>query len=127
MKKNKTIYWISTGIVAIAMLLSAVGYFISPEMKAVFEHLGFPDYFRIELGAAKILGALVLILPMIPERVKAFAYFGFAITFVSAFIAHLSSGDPISAAAMPLVFLGILIVSFRFLSKLETVEKEQTK
>jgi hypothetical protein len=56
-------------------------------------HLGFPDYFRIELGAGKLLGAIALILPFVPRKVKEFAYAGFTIIFVSAFIAHLASGD----------------------------------
>ncbi|MEQ1764768.1 MAG: DoxX family protein [Pyrinomonadaceae bacterium] len=119
--KNKIIYWATSGLVAAAMILAAIGYFTSPEMRTTFEHLGFPDYFRVELGVAKILGAIVLIVPMFPERVKAFAYFGFAITFVSASIAHLSSGDPISVAIVPLVFLAILMVSFNFRNKLENV------
>jgi len=33
-------------------------------------HLGFPDYFRIELAFAKTIGALVLIIPKIPIRIK---------------------------------------------------------
>jgi hypothetical protein len=117
MKKNKIIYWISTGIITAMMLFSAIAYFTSPDMKATFVHLGFPSYFRIELGISKILGALVLIFPGISEKIKAFAYFGFAITFISAFIAHLSSGDPLSAAVIPLVFLVILIVSYNFQNK----------
>ena len=86
-------------------------------MKDGFIHLGFPVYFRIELAIAKLLGAVVLILPMIPARIKDFAYTGFAITFTSAFIAHQSSGDAISIAIMPLLFLGILAVSYIYYHK----------
>jgi len=86
-------------------------------MKAAFVHLGFPGYFRVELAVAKIIGALVLLVPGIPKIVKQFAYFGFALTFLSAFIAHTASGDPISVAIMPLLFLGILIVSYFYFLK----------
>ena len=127
MKKNKIIYWITTGVISAMMLFSAFGYLTSPDLQAVFVHLGFPGYFRIELAVLKILGALVLIIPGIPEKLKSFAYFGFAITFISAFIAHLSSGDPVSAASIPLVFLAILIVSYNFQNKLETNSKNQDK
>lgn len=109
--KNKIIYWTTTGIITAMMLFSAFGYFTNPDMKAAFVHLGFPDYFRIELGVFKILGALALILPIVSDKIKSFAYFGFALTFVSAFIAHIASGDPISVAAAPIVFLSILGVS----------------
>ena len=117
MNKNKIIYWTTTGIISAMMVFSAYGYFSNPDMKAAFVHLGFPDYFRIELGVLKILGALVLILPMISDKVKSFAYFGFALTFVSAFIAHYASGDPISVAVAPIVFLVILGVSYIFYHK----------
>jgi len=117
MKKNKIIYWASTGIIGAMMLFSAYGYLTSEAMKAAFVHLGFPGYFRIELAIAKITGAIVLLVPVIPKRIKEFAYFGFAITFISAFIAHTSSGDPISVAIMPLLFSGILLVSYIYNDK----------
>jgi DoxX-like family len=112
MKRNKIIFWITTVIVSAMMLYSAFNYLTNEVMKGAFVHLGFPSYFRIELAVAKILGAIVLILPLILGRLKEFAYFGFAITFISAFIAHISSGDHFSVAVAPLVFLGILATSY---------------
>lgn len=117
MKKDKIIFWITSGIVSAMMLFSAFNYLTNEGMKEAFVHLGFPSYFRIELAIAKILGAIVLILPLIPNRLKEFAYTGFAITFISAFIAHISSGDPISVAFMPVVFLAILVVSYIYFHK----------
>jgi hypothetical protein len=119
MKKNKIIYWTSTGIITAMMLFSAFGYFTNADMKAAFVHLGFPNYFRIELGVLKVLGALALIIPVLPNKLKEFAYFGFALTFISAFIGHFASGDPMPVPVMPLIFLGILLVSYIFKSKLE--------
>jgi hypothetical protein len=118
MKVNKIIYWVTTAIVAVMMLFAAFSYFTSPDVKASFAHLGFPDYFRVELGVAKLLGAIVLILPFVPRKLKEFAYAGFAIVFVSAFIAHLSVGDPISAAIMPVIVLIFLAVSYLYFLKL---------
>jgi DoxX-like family len=118
MKKEKIIFWVSTGIIAAMMLFSGFNYFTNADMKAAFTHLGFPDYFRVELGTAKILGALALVIPMIPYTIKQFAYFGFGLIFVSAAYAHISSGDPVSNAVAPIVFLGILSVSYIYASKL---------
>jgi|SRR6218665_560910 len=118
MNTNKIIYWATTGIISAMMLFSAFGYFTSPDMKAAFVHLGFPDYFRVELGILKILGALVLLLPMVSDKIKSLAYFGFALTFISAFIAHTVSGDPISVAIMPIIFLSILAVSHYYHDKI---------
>ncbi len=112
MKKYKITYWIATSIITLMMLFSAYGYFTNPDMKLAFIHLGFPDYFRIELGIAKIIGAIILIVPKIPNRLKEFSYAGFAITFVSAFIAHIASGDPLSIGIMAIIFLVILILSY---------------
>lgn len=112
MKKYKITYWIATSIITLMMLFSAYGYFTNPDMKLAFIHLGFPDYFRIELGIAKIIAAIILIVPKIPNRLKEFSYAGFAITFVSAFIAHIASGDPLSIGIMAIIFLVILILSY---------------
>jgi DoxX-like family len=116
MTKDKIIYWTSTGIVAAIMLWSAFNFSLNAEMKGAFVHLGLPNWFRIELTVAKILGALALLIPTIPNRIKEFAYCGFAITLISAVIAHSSSGDGI-ASLDPLLFLGILTVSYFYYYK----------
>ena len=117
MKKNTIIYWVSTGLLSFMMLFSAYSYFTKPELAAAFKHLGFPDYLRIELAVAKIIAALVLVIPQISTRVKEWAYAGLGITFISAAIAHFSSGDPASVAAMPIIFFVVLVVSYIYLYK----------
>lgn len=107
----KITYWITTGIVALMMIYSAYAYITQPTIAQGFQHLGFPGYFRIELAIAKLIGAVVLLAP-VSAKLKEWAYAGFAITFVSAFIAHTASGDPVSARIMPLVFLVVLVVSY---------------
>ncbi|NCD71078.1 DoxX family protein [Mucilaginibacter agri] len=111
MKSNKIIYWISTALVALMMLYSASAYLTQPAMKAAFQHLGYPDYFRIELAIGKIIGAILLLAP-VAARVKEWTYAGFAITFISAAIAHTASGDPVANRIMPVVFLILLVVSY---------------
>ena len=101
------------------MLFSAFGYFTNTDMKAAFVHLGFPNYFRIELGVLKVLGALVLLIPIVPKKLKDFAYFGFALTFISAIVGHIATGDPLTNIIGPIVFLGILTISYRFSKKHE--------
>ena len=46
----------------------------------------------MELTWAKLLGVVLLLAP-VPARLKEWAYAGFAITLVSALIAHLAVGD----------------------------------
>ena len=102
--KNKLLFWIPTALVSIMMLFSAFAYFTNPEIKSGFAAMGLSsDAFRIELAIAKIIGAVMLLLPGLPRLVKEWAYAGFSITFISAFIMHLSIGD--TAGAFLLFFV----------------------
>ncbi|MGG9970292.1 DoxX family protein [Ferruginibacter sp. SUN002] len=123
MKKDRIIYWSATGIIGLMMLFSAYNYFSNPQMAGAFKHLGFPDYFRIELAIAKILGVAILLIPQVSNKIKEWAYAGFGIVFISASIAHASSGDPSSAIITPMIFLAILAVSNFYLYKLSKIQK----
>ena len=79
--------------------------------------MGFPDYFRIELATAKILGAFAIILRMVPGRVKEWVYAGFAIAFISATTAHISV-ESVSEAISPLISLLFLVISYVYFNKL---------
>jgi len=118
MKRDKIIYWSATSIVALMGIIAGIMYFANPTIAGEFKHLGFPDYLRIELGVAKLLGAFALILPVIANRIKEWAYAGFAIVFTSAIIAH-SVVESASAAISPLVSLLFLVVSYVYFTKLQ--------
>ena len=120
--KNKIIYWTATGIVAVIRTGSAVNFSFNQQMKGAFAHLGLPDWFRVELSVAKLLGVLALIVPATSGRLKEFAYFGFALTIVSACVAHISSGDGILRGLEPLIFLGLLTVSYLYYHKGQKIE-----
>ena len=62
------------------------------QVAEAFHHLGFPDYFRVQLSWAKLAGIVLLLAP-VPARVKEWAYAGFAFDLGSAVIAHLAVGD----------------------------------
>ena len=86
-------YWTVTAVFCLEMCFTAY-YELLPQGAQAFTRLGFPGgYFRMELSLAKLIGAAVLLLPMIPARLKEWAYAGFAINLVSAIIAHLSITD----------------------------------
>ena len=85
-------YWIVTALFCLQMSFTAYAQLRLPEVAEAFKHLGFPDYFRVELSLAKLLGVVLLLAP-VPARLKEWAYAGFAITLGSALIAHLSVGD----------------------------------
>ncbi|MBS2027208.1 MAG: DoxX family protein [Deltaproteobacteria bacterium] len=85
-------FWIVTALFSLQIAFTAYAQLAKPEVAEAFKHLGFPDYFRIELSWAKLLGVLVLLAPA-PARLKEWAYAGFAINLTSAVIAHVSVGD----------------------------------
>ena len=112
MKIQKITYWTATGLLVLGMFATFINYFFNPEFKTIFAHLGFPDWFRVELGIAKLLGAFALAIPAVPARVKEWAYFGFSLSFSSAVIAHYNAGDPVFNLIAPLIMLLVLIVSY---------------
>ena len=122
MKKYKIIYYASTGILCAVMLFSIINFtFIDhyPFAEGAFKHLQLPFYFKIELTVAKSLGLLALLIPTIPNKIKEFAYFGFAITLISGTIAHASIGDAFFPFVIdPTLFLIILIVSYVYHNKI---------
>src|SRR5947208_1973901 len=85
-------FWLVTALFCLQMSFTAYAELRLPEVAQAFTHLGFPDYFRVELSWAKLLGVVLLLAP-VPARFKEWAYAGFAIDLASAVIAHLSVGD----------------------------------
>lgn len=85
-------YWIVTALFCLQLGFTAYAQLSLPQVAEMFRHLGFPDYFRVELSWAKLVGVALLLAP-VAARLKEWAYAGFAITLVSALIAHLAVGD----------------------------------
>src|SRR5262245_5491501 len=85
-------FWIVTASFALQIGFTAYAQLGLPQVAEAFAHLGFPDYFRVELAWAKLFGVVLLLAP-VPARLKEWAYAGFAITLGSALIAHFSVGD----------------------------------
>ena len=85
-------FWIATALFCLQIGFTAYAQLRLPQVAGAFTHLGFPDYFRVELSLAKLLGVVLLLAP-VPARLKEWAYAGFAITLGSALIAHFSVGD----------------------------------
>ena len=91
-KRTAVGFWIFTVLFCLQMGFTAYAQLRLPQVAAMFTHLGFPSYFRVELSWAKLLGVVLLLAP-VPARLKEWAYAGFAIDLGSAVIAHLAVGD----------------------------------
>lgn len=91
-KATTIVYWAVTGLFCLQMAFTAYAQLSLPPVAEMFRHLGFPDYFRVELSWAKLLGVALLLAP-VPAWLKEWSYAGFAITLGSALVAHFALGD----------------------------------
>ncbi|HEY8934909.1 MAG TPA: DoxX family protein [Cyclobacteriaceae bacterium] len=112
MKKNKIIYWVTTSII---FLFDAVMPALTSHTQLAVEgirHLGYPDYFRVQLTVFKVIGGILLIFPQVPARYKEWAYVGFGISFISASIGHAVVDGVDFQTFFPLIIFAILIISY---------------
>src|ERR1700759_1552041 len=118
-KATTILFWTFTGLFCLEMCFTAY-YELLPQGAEAFPRLGFPNgSFRVELSLAKLAGVAVLLIPLVPARLKEWAYAGFAINLVSAVIAHLSIGDR-PAALIPSSITSVLwVLSYFFWRKIQ--------
>jgi hypothetical protein len=119
MKKVKIIFWITTIII---FLFEGVMPALTSQTELAKEgikHLGYPEYFGNALVVFKILGVLVLVIPQVPNRIKEWAYAGFAFDFIFASISHFAVDGVDFQSFFPLIFLVILAVSYIYNHKIE--------
>ena len=124
MKKDKWIFWIVTGIIVLFDGVMPAFTFQSEMAKEGIRHLGYPDYFGVMLTVFKVLGALALIIPAIPKRVKEWAYAGFAIDFISAFVSTWTVDGLSAMTFFPIVFLGLLTLSYVYWNRINKLSYE---
>jgi len=119
MKKTKIIFWVTT--IIIFLMEGLIPAFTSQTKlaKEGIGHLGYPAYFGNALVIFKVLGALILIFPQIPKRLKEWTYAGFAFDFIFAAISHGAVDGINFQTFFPIIFLGILAVSYWAYHKLE--------
>ncbi len=117
MKKDKIIYWITTGALGL-FILPGIFYINSQMAIEGTQHLGLPEWFRWEASIASFLGGLALVLPFINKRLKEWAYVGLGITYISALIAHLSVDGLIAMSFAPIVTFIFLAISYIYYHKL---------
>ena len=124
MKKLKITFWITTGIIFIFEGVMPAFTFQTELAKEGIRHLGYPEYFGNALVAFKVLGALALIIPKIPRRIKEWAYAGFAFDFIFATISHWAVDGFGGQTIFPLIFLVILAAAYVTGQKIVTQQKE---
>lgn len=111
----KLIYWISTGLLSAFLAWSCFSYFFSRPAIDGIRALGYPDHFRILLGALKGIAALAILIPATPLWLKDWSYAGAFFFFCMAITAHVSHGDSPAITGFLVLLIGLLGLSRWFL------------
>ena len=121
MKKDKIIFWTTTTII---FLFEGVLTALTSQTDAAKQgvsHLGYPLYFGNALVVFKVLGALTLMIPQAPKRLKELAYAGFVFDFLFASISHFAVDGMDFQSFFPFIFLAILGISYFYYHKLNSL------
>jgi DoxX-like family len=124
MKKNKIIFWVATTLIFLFEGVMPAFFSQSEESREGFRHLGYPMYLITIITVFKVLGALALIIPQVPARIKEWAYAGFAIDFIGASASYLFVDGIGFNALFPLIVLVVLVVSYIYYHKLLVWQQE---
>ncbi|GAA3987682.1 DoxX family protein [Mucilaginibacter dorajii] len=121
-KNINIIYWILTILLALAMAGDGFGGITKQQAGVdVLKHLGYPIYFMVIMGFAKLLG-VVAILQTQFKVIKEWAYAGFAFTFLGAIASRSFMGDAVGELIPPMIMLVFLFVTYYFWKKLDQLK-----
>ncbi|MES2223569.1 MAG: DoxX family protein [Patescibacteria group bacterium] len=118
MKAQKIAYWITTTIIFLmeGVLVALTGW--SQMSIDGIVGLGYPLYFVSLLATFKILGSIVLMFPQFPRNMKEWAYAGFGIDFISAFVSIWAVAGFGPMLILPAAFMIILAISYKSYTRL---------
>ena len=120
MKKNKIIFWVATIIIVLwegVMPLSTI--LFTPEYVTIGTRpLGYPDYFAYTLIIFKVLGVATIAYRGAPRKLQEWAYAGLTFNLIFAIISHAAVDQIIGYILLPLVVLGVLILSYIYNNKI---------
>ena len=105
-------YWTTTILGPASFVIGGVlNMSQSEQVVSALNHLGYPLYFASILGAWKLAGAIVTVIPGTP-RLKEWAYAGFFFDLTAAALSHAAVGDGAADVVAPLVFLALVLASW---------------
>jgi len=105
-------YWIVTALAAFEMALGGTWDLLrTPYVRALMDHIGYPEYVLTILGIWKVAGGVAILVPRYP-LLKEWAYAGGFFAYTGAVASHLYAGDGPDHWAAPAVFALILVASW---------------
>ncbi len=88
MKKDKIIFWSATTIMFLFQGVMPALTSHTEMAREGIRQLGYPAYFGTMLTIFKVAGAVVLMFPQFPRRLREWAYAGFAFDFIAACVSN---------------------------------------
>jgi uncharacterized membrane protein YphA (DoxX/SURF4 family) len=112
MKKIRVFYWITTILLSLLMLFSAVSSLISPvQATDFFKTISMPAYLIPFLSVAKLLGVIAILVPGFP-RIKEWAYAGLMYDLIGAAYCNYGAGKTAGEWAPIFLFIAIGFASY---------------
>jgi uncharacterized membrane protein YphA (DoxX/SURF4 family) len=112
MNGRKIGYWTATALVVFGVASGGAAELARrPENVEGLVRLGYPVYLATLLGAWKLLGAVVLVVPRLP-RLKEWAYAGIVFNMTGAAFSHAAAHDETWHVVVTLVFAGLALASW---------------
>jgi uncharacterized membrane protein YphA (DoxX/SURF4 family) len=110
------LYWGVTGLFGVAMVAAGIFELTQPaQLTDTLDRLGFPHYALVLIGLGKIAGGVVVLIPQ-TDRLKEWAFAGFAVDFYGAIGSHVISGDTLEQTA-PSMFVALFLAAAYFVWK----------
>ena len=127
MKATKIIYWVSTILVIVVMLFTAVQTFAHLDhMEAFAKQIQFPGYMFVMLSIAKVLGVIALLIPGYPG-VKEWVYAGFTFDLVGAIVLFAGSALSFPVALWTPMLVGLLMLIISYITYHKILKATQTQ
>jgi len=105
-------YWIVTALIALEMAVGGIWDLLRIQLvRAIVDHIGYPEYLLTILGVWKVAGAIAILVPGY-RLLKEWAYAGGFFVYTGAVASHLLAGDGPDHWAAPAVFALLLVASW---------------
>jgi uncharacterized membrane protein YphA (DoxX/SURF4 family) len=106
------LYWTTTTLIVAECLGGGVADLLrTPPFYPVMIDLGYPPYLATIMGTAKLIAAVVVVVPALP-RLKEWAYAGITINLVGAIASHVAMHQSLSNVIAPGAFLLLTLASW---------------
>ena len=112
-RTTNIIYWVSTIIFAALIIFSASGGIqpSKPAIQLIHDTLGYPVYFIPFISIAKVIGAVVILIPRVGRSVKEWAYAGLFFDLAGAIYSGVASSgkfDPLMLTMLIWIIPGVV-------------------